>query len=78
METPTDEPTGPRGPRTTPPQGDPVKREPDPDSGEEATDEESDGPATPSRPHGDPMKKDLPRQSLRDRSFVRCKRGVPV
>lgn len=26
MDTPADEPRGPRGPRTTPPQGDPLKR----------------------------------------------------
>ncbi|HEX6136008.1 MAG TPA: hypothetical protein VFZ24_18690 [Longimicrobiales bacterium] len=62
MDTPTDEPTGPRVPRTTPPHGDPLKREPEPDGSESAEGEESaERPVTEPRPPDDPMRKDLPR-----------------
>lgn len=68
METPETGPKGPRGPKTTSPEGEPLKKqEPKRGSGESSGHEEGsrtverDNPPEPSRPHGDPLREQLPR-----------------
>lgn len=64
MKTPTEEPTGPRGPRTTSPDRDqPVKQEEKRAEEKETShsDVEERHQEEPPSPHGDPLRREIPR-----------------
>lgn len=63
MKTPTEEPAGPRGPRTTAPDADaPVKQQEQHtrEKGTSESDREERHQTEPPRPHGDPLRRAIP------------------
>jgi hypothetical protein len=81
MDSPDEQPKGPRGPRTTPPHGDPLKQEPD----EERASKQDvprqggrDGARTPQKDRGE-QSSTPPRPEHPDREGVaRCRATPPL
>lgn len=64
MKTPTEQPTGPRGPRTTTPDSaEPLKKQEQRTQEKDMSDSdvEERHQTEPPRPHGDPIRREIPR-----------------